>query len=64
MTRQPDPHPTKTQLREMTAAQLTAYISELRKELGWRQSGPVHKVRTKQLEVALKMRDLRSARES
>jgi hypothetical protein len=59
MTRQPDSHPTKAQLREMTETQLAVYIRELRKELEWRRGGPVHKVRTKQLEVALKMRNLR-----
>jgi ribosomal protein L29 len=64
MTRHPDPHPTKAQLREMTASQLTAYIGHLRKELEWMRGGPVHKVRTKQLEVALKMRELRLANEA
>jgi hypothetical protein len=64
MTRQPDPHPTKAQLREMTATQLAVYIDHLRKELEWRRGGPVHKVRTKQLEVAIKVRDLRMANES
>ena len=64
LTRQSDPHPTKAQLREMTASQLTVYIGDLRKELEWRRGGPVHKVRTKQLEVAIKLRDLRTANES
>jgi HD superfamily phosphohydrolase YqeK len=64
MTRQPELHPTKDQLREMTALQLTVYIADLRKELEWRRGGPVHKVRTKQLEVALKVRELRLANES
>jgi len=64
MTRQSDSHPTKAELREMTASQLSVYIGDLRKELEWRRGGPVHKVRTKQLEVALKVRDLRLASES
>jgi hypothetical protein len=64
MTRQPDSHPTKAELREMTTSRLSVYIGDLRKELEWRRGGPVHKVRTKQLEVALKMRDLRLASES
>lgn len=64
MTRQPDSHPTKAGLREMTATQLAVYIGDLRKELEWRRGGPVHKVRTKQLEVAIKVRDLRLANES
>jgi len=62
MTRQPDPHPTKDQMREMTASQLNAYIADLRKELEWRRNGPVHKVRSKQLEVVLKVRELRLAK--
>ena len=64
MTRQPDLHPTKAQLREMTATQLAVYIGDLRKELEWKRGGPVHKVRTKQLEVAIKVRDLPLANES
>jgi hypothetical protein len=63
MTRHCDAHPTKTQLGEMTSAQLNAYIENLRQELTWRHSGPVHKVRAKQLEVAIKVRELRLASE-
>jgi hypothetical protein len=63
MTQGPEPHPTKKQLREMTAAQLTAYIANLRQELGWRTHGPVHKIRVKQLEVALKVREWQVANE-
>jgi hypothetical protein len=33
--------------------QLDSYIHSLRQELKWNKSGPAHKVRTKQLEVAL-----------
>lgn len=43
----------------MSLEQLDAYIRGLRRELEWRKSGPVHKVRTKQLEVAIKVRDVR-----
>lgn len=61
MTRHPTPHPSKHELREMSLEQLDAYIGSLRRALEWMQSGPVHvrKVRTKQLEVAIKSRDLR-----
>ena len=62
MTRRPEPHPRLTKLRQMTSVELTAYIAGLRQELTWR-TGPAHKVRSKQLEVALKVRDLRSANE-
>jgi hypothetical protein len=48
----------------MTATQLAVYIGDLRKELEWKRGGPVHKVRTKQLEVAIKVRDLPLANES
>ncbi len=63
MTRQPEPHPTKSQLGEMTVAQLNDYIRSLRRQLEWCKSGPVHNIRTKQLEVALKVRDIRNGRE-
>jgi hypothetical protein len=63
MARRPGPHPTKTQLREMTSAQLSAYIDNLRQDLTWIR-GPGHKERSKQLEVALKLRELRLANES
>jgi hypothetical protein len=42
----------------MSLEQLDRYIRGLRLELEWRKSGPVHKVRTKQLQVAVKVRDL------
>lgn len=42
----------------MTLDQLDRYIGGLRQELEWRKSGPVHKIRKKQLEVAAKVRDL------
>jgi hypothetical protein len=64
MTTQLDSHPTKAELHEMTASQHSVYIGDLPKELEWRRGGPLYKVRTKQLEVALKMRDLRLASES
>ncbi len=64
MSKKPDPHPTKAELREMTGSQLAVYIDGLRTELEWRRGGPVYKVRTKQLEVALKVADWRLANES
>lgn len=42
----------------MSLEQLDRYIRSLHQELEWRKSGPVHKVRTKQLDVATKVRDL------
>jgi hypothetical protein len=58
MRRHPKPHPSIDQSRQMTAAQLTPYIARLRQELKWRAGGPVHKVRSQQLEVGLKVRRL------
>ncbi len=57
MTR-PSENPSKDQLKEMTLAEIDGYIRSLRDELRWRKSGPVHKVRVKQLEVAIKVRAL------
>jgi len=42
----------------MSLDQLDRYIGDLRQELEWRKSGPVQKIRKKQLEVAAKVRDL------
>jgi ribosomal protein L29 len=57
MTRHPPPHPSKDELRKMSLEQLDAYISRLRRELEWRNAF-AHKFTTKQLEVAVKVRDL------
>jgi hypothetical protein len=42
----------------MSVAELNSHIGQLRKELEWR-SGPVHKIVSKLLEVAVKVRELR-----
>lgn len=58
MTRAPPRAPTKEDLRKMTVAQLNAYILGLRRELEWRRDGPVHKIVSKRLEVAVEARDI------
>lgn len=45
-------------MKEMTLDEIDLYIRNLRAELQWRTSGPVHKTRVKQLEVATKVRAL------
>ncbi len=57
MTR-PSTNPSKDQLKEMALGEIDGYIRALRDELQWRKSGPVQKVRQKQLEVAIKVRAL------
>jgi hypothetical protein len=57
MTR-PSENPSKDRLKEMTLGEIDQYIRSLRDELQWQRSGPVHKVRVKQLEVATKVRAL------
>jgi hypothetical protein len=57
MTR-PSENPSKDQMRAMALEEIDQYIRSLRDELKWRTSGPVHKARTKQLEVAIKVRAL------
>jgi hypothetical protein len=57
MTR-PSANPSKDQLKEMALGEIDGYIRGLRDELQWRKSGPVQKVRQKQLEVAIKVRAL------
>jgi hypothetical protein len=54
----PPMNPSKDELRAMTLEQIDDYIRWLRQELTYRKSGPVHKTRSKQLEVAVKVRDL------
>lgn len=57
MTR-PSENPTKERMKAMTLDEIDLYIRNLRAELQWRTSGPVHKTRVKQLEVAAKVRAL------
>jgi predicted enzyme involved in methoxymalonyl-ACP biosynthesis len=40
----------------MTLREIDSYLASLRLELTWRKDGPVHKIRVKQLEVAIKVR--------
>ena len=56
-------YPTKDELRRMTVAQINAYIRRLRDRLSYTHSGPVHKVLSKHLEVAEKVRELQRGRE-
>lgn len=63
MTRSPPPRPTKAELGEMTVAQINAYIRELQSELEWAQ-GFRHKAVSKDLEVAVKVRELCRGREA
>ena len=42
----------------MTLEQIDDYIRWLRQALTYQKSGPVYKTRSKQLEVAVKVRDL------
>jgi hypothetical protein len=63
MTRPPPPRPSKAELGEMTAAQLSAYIGELQRELECAQ-GFRHNSVSKDLEVAVKVRELRRGREA
>ena len=63
MTRSPPPRPTKAELHEMSVAQINAYIRELQQELEWAQSFR-YKAVSKDLEVAVKVRELRRGREA
>ena len=45
-------------MKAMTLAEIDLYIRNLRAELQWRKSAPLHKTRVKQLEVATKVRAL------
>jgi hypothetical protein len=62
MTRSPPRPPSKAELCEMTAAQLSAYIGELQREPEWGQ-GFRYKAVSKDLEVAVKVREIRRVRE-
>ena len=54
----PSENPSKDRMKTMTLVEIELYIRNLRNELQWRTSGPVHKTRAKQLEVAIKVRAL------
>jgi hypothetical protein len=54
----PSKNPSKERMKAMTLDEIDLYIRNLRAELQWRTSGPVHKTRAKQLEVATKVRAL------
>lgn len=62
MSRAAITYPEKDQLRQMSVAQLNAYIGELRAALKWR-TGPAHKAISKRLEVAEKVRELQRGKE-
>ena len=61
MTR-PSENPSKDRMKAMTLDEIDLYIRNLRAELQWQKSGPVHKTRVKQLEVAIKVRALKLPR--
>jgi hypothetical protein len=58
MTQKRPLNPSKDEVRAMQLEQIDDYIRWLRQALIYQKSGPVHKTRSKQLEVAMKVRDL------
>ena len=51
-------------MRRMTVSELNAYLRELRADLKWCKSGPVHKTLLKLIAVAEKIRDIRIGQEA
>ncbi len=51
-------------MRQMSAAELNGYLRELRADLEWCATGPVHKTLLKLIAVAKKVRDIRIGQEA